>query len=190
MKNSKVDQIWQTDFRYMIDRKWDGVKNRVLVFSVFHLIFLFMATIYATTSVGNVTFMAIMLVWTVIYVIYEGLQIAAQGLSYFADLWNYFDLFGLLLFLLHLVFLSSGFENESSDANPLLATGILFMCGRGVGDLRAFEGTRYLVRLIIEVFIDLPSFLVIFFMIFYLFAVLYYVMEADKDDRDAKDWIL
>ena len=64
------------------------------------------------------------------------------------------------------------------------------MCGRGVGDLRAFKGTRYLVRLISEVFKDLPSFLVIFFMIFYIFAVLFYVFDGEKDEREAWDWII
>ena len=106
------------------------------------------------------------------------------------DLWNYFDMGGIVLFIIHLLLALSGATNHSkNDSNILLTLAIFLMCGRGIGDLRAFKGTRYLVRLIIEVFLDLPSFMVMFFMIFYIFAVIFYVISEEKEGRDDAHWI-
>ena len=92
------------------------------------------------------------------------------------------DFFGSFMFILQTILLWAGVLDTKGDA--LLATSILLIMLRAIGDMRCFEKTRYLVKLIIEVFKDMESFFYILVHSLVSFAVAYYCLSSDRSSRN------
>jgi len=100
--------------------------------------------------------------------LYDGMQLKNQKLEYFQDKWNFLDLGHIYLGFANL--LVQRFCNDVVDhwvqLLMLIVTTIILL--KSFFFLRVFKECSFLVTMIIEVFIELKSFM-IFFMINVLF---------------------
>ena len=182
---SSLDEIWDTNVKYVIEEKWQRVRAKIIAHSVGHLLYLILISLYVTISFGNVAFASVCFVLSGLNYLYEIVQMYAERGDYFTDFWNYLDFLGTFLFMLHCILVWAGVLGSNGDA--LIGFAILLLWSRAIGDLRAFEATRYLVRLIMEVFMDIPSFLIILVVSGYMFAVIFYSISPRAGDHS--NWL-
>jgi hypothetical protein len=138
----------------------------------------YMSTVYEmrqdedpTSQLINFVFMGILATQSVYFLSREVYQMFKKGFSYFADVWNYFDLIPPILLL---IFLPLGFfgtfdevngvkQNQTLEAS-IQATCSLLLWLKLLYFLRIYESTGYLIRIIISVCVDMRYFLFILFL--------------------------
>ena len=144
---TNIEQIWDTNVRYVIEEKWAKVRTKIILHSCLHLLFLVVISLYVSLAFGNFAFAVVCFVLTLINYLYEIVQLYAERLDYFTDFWNYLDFSGTLLFILHCILVWAGVLGTEGDA--LIGFALFLLWTRAIGDLRAFSNTRYLIRLLI-----------------------------------------
>ena len=173
LKDSSLDSIWETDFKYLIDHKWKKASVFLACFACAHLLFLIGISFYATEYIDSTAGRAIALFFAVLFCCYEILQIISERLHYFQDVWNVVDIAGYVLFFLHTIFYMLDFVTRGSTSfRWLLSVAVLFLWFRAIGDMRAFSNTRYIVRLVVEVLKDMISFAILLAILIYTYAVI------------------
>lgn len=136
-----------------------------------NIVFMMLAMFY-DSLVFNCIFMLINLLITVI----ELTQLFSDFRIYFADPWNYLDQLRLILcFTVGIL--------DLMDKNDINLTFVLVLINftRGLTYFRAFDMTRFYVRLIIIAIKDSVSFLVIFLYSTLAFGVIYAATYGDSD---------
>jgi hypothetical protein len=126
--------------------------------------------------VGGLTLFAFYLLKNEIY------QLSEAGLEYFSSIWNYLDLvppIGIIVFLA-LDYFVGFFKITDADGNTpdyikeievsMQATMSLFVWLKFLYFLRIFESTGYLIRIIIQVCIDMRFFLGLLLLTFIAFG--------------------
>jgi WD40 repeat protein len=161
---SPVEEIYRTDLvKSIIDYKWDELYTINLTFTFLYLLNLvcLIAVIFYGNSkplVNNLCSCALILI-NIFLFLYEIYQSITTGASYFFDLWNYVDIvrspicitWGFLS-----IAQSSGYEY---DELTFLANLLCWI--RGLTYFRTFKPTRIFVRMVIGVFKDTASFLIV-----------------------------
>ena len=139
LAESEYDEIWESDMRYVIDEKWARLSVFVTTYSVLHFLFLLYLSVYATALLDNQIARLVVFVLALCFYSFEVLQMFVEGLNYFTELWNYFDLMGTLLFIVHTALLHFGvFGGATGHGAELLAVAVFLQWFRVLGDLRAF----------------------------------------------------
>jgi len=126
----------------------------------------------APASANSYIYLFAFLAVNVILALYELVQAATTGLSYFLSFWNAIDIFRSSLCLLW-----GFFSFVMSQEDLFIITWIMVVLNffRGLTGFRAFDTTRYYTRLIIRAFKDSSPFLSIFFYSTFAFGVIYFV---------------
>ena len=172
LKDTGLDSIWTTDFKYIIDYKWKKASVFLQTFSILHFLYLIAISVYATSYIDRTGFRAICFILTILFSLYEVLQIVAEGVYYFSEVWNLLDISGYVTFVIHTVlYMTGGITHGSMTFKAILSLAILLLWLRAIGDLRAFKNTRYLVRLVIETIRDLKSFMILLAVMLYTYSV-------------------
>ena len=71
LKDTGLDSIWSTDFRYLIDYKWKYASVFLGTFAILHLLYLIAVSVYSTSYIDNSVFRAICFVLTIVFSLYE-----------------------------------------------------------------------------------------------------------------------
>ena len=187
LRNSETDALWSTPMRHIIDEKWDRVRGFVKIHAGCHMMFLVLVSIYTTLATFRMNLSAICFFLTIINYAYELVQLYAEPTIYVQEFWNYVDFAGNLLFIIHCILIWSGVMQ--GQGGLLIGFTVLLLWARAIADLRAFSNTRYLVRLITEVFKDIPSFIIILIVIAYTFSICFYLVSP-KGVGVSDDWII
>ena len=113
----------------------------------------------------------------------ECVQVVESIRKYVRDFWNFLDLARITCTFVYLGFCWSG---EESIALSQILT-ILYWI-RAVTYFRIFDKTRYLIRMIIETFVDIVPFLLIFFTATLTFALLFFI--ATKSESFSETFVM
>ena len=98
--------------------------------------------------------------------------------EYFSNIWNYFDLSSVIMFLAYIIFKlfieSRGDHDRGKNENMEYMHLLCLFCQglRGLSQLRNFKTLRPLIRMIIEVLSDMPPFSLIMMSSILFFGVL------------------
>ena len=125
LADSEYDEIWESDMRYIIDEKWSRLSAFVTTYSILHFLFLLYLSVYATALLDNPLARLIVFILSLLFYSFEVLQMVVEGLNYFAEVWNYFDLMGTLIFIVHTILLHfEVFGGETGHGSELLAIAV------------------------------------------------------------------
>ena len=103
LMESKVDTIWKTNIKHVIEEKWRIVRWFIVFHALLHLSYLVLISIYVTLFFDNFLLALVAFVLSACMYIFELFQLYAERLNYLDDFWNYLDFFGTLLFMLHII---------------------------------------------------------------------------------------
>ena len=101
MENCEYEELWSSNLRYIVDEKWKRLRVPVQALAIAHFVYLILISIYATAFIDDMSVRAIALILAFFFYSIEIVQMKICGLEYFLDVWNYFDLFGTLTFVIH-----------------------------------------------------------------------------------------
>ncbi|OMJ75519.1 hypothetical protein SteCoe_25335 [Stentor coeruleus] len=153
----KNKEIFRTEtIKHFIENRWKLLRYWTLSYTILNflnvvfLILFFMNPLLSYNYLGLVIINFILLLW-------ESIQFADSGLSYFKESWNILDLIRLFFSILWGVLLIQGIKNK-------YLTWFTFCLNllRGLSGFRSFDMTRYYIRLIFESFTSIIPFLIIF----------------------------
>ena len=103
--------------------------------------------------------------------VYEMVQAFVSGIDYLTEKWNYID---LLRTILCFTWTTLSFYTTQDEIYGLTWTMVLLNFFRALSGFRAFDRTRFYLRLIFRAFNDAIAFIVIFFYSTFAFGILYY----------------
>lgn len=109
-----------------------------------------------------------LLLFAVFFLFSEFIEMCKRKKEYFKDLWNYFDLFNMGFLTLSIILDFVSIFDTLSDYHLLkgfFAMTMLLAWLRLVTYSRGFKGLGFMVRLLIQVFVDMINFLILMFFI-------------------------
>ena len=178
----------------LINVIWDLVYPRIvkfvfLPFMINFICFVFFISFCYDPDAKKQSFAYILLpypfIFSILQLCFEVKQFREEGRSYYADItviWNIFDVASssLVIAFSTVIFL------EKDRANSTVVMGCLavfFLWFKQFYFLRLFKPTASFIRMIIEMFLDIKIFLVIFFTGILAFSNAYYILDfASRED--------
>ncbi|OMJ87466.1 hypothetical protein SteCoe_10797 [Stentor coeruleus] len=164
------EDIYRTEFiQYIIKFNWEKMKYYIFLLSILQLInviLLYLAIV--TFSNQNMIINSIVIVITILFWLFEAIQLIADSGSYQKDEWNVLDFFRVLSTLSY--FISLYFITDMPEACTWFVMGTNLV--RGASAFRFFEGTRYYIRLLVVSIKETTNFLCIFIYSVIAFGIL------------------
>lgn len=156
-----------------LQSKWEKIELAVNVQGCIYVVYMLLLSVYTISFVHDTTVLSLVVFMHLILVCIECLQLFTDSKNYFFDVWNIFDQLRTWSFNFYL-FGINYFETDDYRYHMLLAI-IIFSWLRGISYFRMFTGTRFMVRLLGKVIMDMRVFFTIlsystigFTFIFYL----------------------
>lgn len=179
-------EIYRTEFiKTVLKYKWRQIRWVLLLQACIYLALVLIVIVHTVYSRDNVALLVIEIIINSCFLFYE-LSQALSGLkSYFTDVWNMLDASRIIILYTHAAVSLANANRVAEDVLLMLLT--LVMWTRLVGYLRIFDGTRYLIHMIIEVIKDLGPFLILFFMSTLGATFTFY---SNANGEDFGDWLL
>jgi hypothetical protein len=130
----------------------------------------------------NYVFGAIILLFNVFWAYVEIRQIIFHGLDYISSFWNMLDLFSVIMntTVVIMAFADAKFE----DVNRVAAISVLVLYFKLFYFLRIFFATAYLVRMIIEIMLDMKFFVSVLMIATIAFANAFYILGRNSPEDD------
>jgi len=122
-------------------------------------------------------FLSMMFILTVYFILFEILQFTERRLNYFKKAWNYLDLVTYSLVIVYGILVLS--EANPINVRPLASLIILCMWIKLLYFLRLFLPTLYMINMIIQVFWDMYTFLVVMALAMLSFANSFYIVSIN-----------
>ena len=150
--------------------KWKAVKPMVYVLGAIYAFYLILLGLYIPIFLGNIPFLMLLTFVHMVLLAYETLQIATDFTDYWHSIWNILDQLRSITFSFYAIM---AFQQEY-NTDILLAV-LIFSWARGIATFRMFDNTRYMVRMIIQVIVDISTFFVMLFYSTLAFAFVFYL---------------
>jgi hypothetical protein len=176
--------------RMLIDAIWDKSFNKIVYFSLLpYMIYFSCFVVYIsfyydigedTTWVGYVL-LPLCFLYSCMQLIFEIKQMRNEGADYFASvgvIMNFFDIGSSLTVILFSFLVLSGYDKETGKLPFIIGSAAVFLLWLKVlSFLRLFQHTSFFIKMIIQMFIDIRSFLIVFFVAIFAFADTFYVLD-------------
>jgi hypothetical protein len=114
-------------------------------------------------------------------------QLFKQGIEYFISVWNYLDMVPPIMTILFIVLEITGFFDDGTKIqvqSAMQALTSLFIWLKFLYFLRIFESTGYLIRIIVQVVIDMRHFLLVLLLTFVAFGDAVYNIQLGNTAED------
>jgi hypothetical protein len=158
--------------------KWRQIQYLVYLQLLIFSMYLLILTYFVSTSRDETWIVIILLIFNTFFLICEIPLINYQPYNYIVDAWNVLDSSRILLVYIFIgIFFYS--EEKSFIEGFTLTIIILLSWIRGLAFFRIFRRTRYLVRIILEVFIDVVPFLLVLCYCILSFAFVGYSLDIE-----------
>ena len=155
--------------------KWAKVKPIVYALGFVYIIYLILLGFYIVLFIDSKAFLGVIIFVHIILCLYEVFQIATDFTEYMCNAWNILDQLRSISFSYYALMAVGGRYN-----NDVLLAVLIFSWSKGIACFRMFDKTRYMVRLIIQVIIDITTFFFILFYATLAFAFVFYIRNPSK----------
>ena len=106
-----------------------------------------------------------------------------DGWTYLKDIFNWVDMFSILINVFVLIETSNKFDKDHVKiVRPIAALGVILMWIKAFYWLRIFTGTSFYVRLIRDTLYDIRHFLILFILILFTFGNALLILNQGRDD--------
>lgn len=154
--------------------KWVKIKPVIYALALLYVLYLILLGLHIVMFLESKFFLAIMILAHLLLLAFEILQIATDFNGYWFSAWNILDQLRSLSFSYYALMAWQGKYNTD-----ILLAVLIFSWTKGISCFRVFDETRYMVRLIIQVIIDIATF---FFLLGYAtlaFAFVFYIRNPE-----------
>ena len=138
---------------------------------------------FAVTNEGLMIGLGVLaLICNTYFTLYEFLQLIIQRLAYFKSVYNMLDVIRCIA-IYGIVY--ARLRNLELQ-NEIIATMFLVMWVKIITYLTVFKCTRYLIKMILEILVDIQTFLIILFMALLAYAQIMWSIDNLTTDPDEK----
>ena len=157
-----INEVIMSDFRHLINYKWKILRPYILIHAIGFWLLVFFMSFHLVFNENSVLLLVLCIMMNAIYITYEGICAWGEFYSHIFRDMNWLDLacYGINIISLIVNWVSK----ESRFKYFIFVFDILFYFLRGITYLRIFKQTRYLISMILKVFIDMLSFITILFL--------------------------
>ncbi|OMJ78802.1 hypothetical protein SteCoe_21330 [Stentor coeruleus] len=154
--------------------KWRKIKPAQYTLGFIYISYLILLGLHIVVLLESKAFLLLLIIVHVVLVLYEVLQVATDFGDYWRSTWNVLDQMRSISFSFYAIMAWKG--NYNTD---ILLAVLIFSWTRGISCFRMFDETRYMVRLIIQVIVDITTFFFILFYATLAFAFVYYMRKPE-----------
>lgn len=157
------DDDIQNEMLPMIYYKWSSMFHMALVYSMLYWLMAIAAYIFFGFQTDHKGWGGLVCVLNILFFIYEvvnGLSLEAK--EYLSDLWNIFDLLMLVFSFANVIVILNTDSPDLIYYAWLRVVTVTFLWVRAITWLRVFSATRYLIAMVLQVFLDMRAFLIVF----------------------------
>jgi WD40 repeat protein len=173
------DKVYNTRIvKEFLTCKWDQITPVVNTQGCLYIIYMFFLSIYTVNFMQDRTFFLLVLFMHLVLFSIELLQLFTDLRNYFWDVWNVIDVLRTSSFFFY-TFNFYMYE-EGCGYDCLLAV-IVFSWLRGISYFRMFTGTRYMVRLLGMVILDMRVFFTILAYSTVGFSFIFYLRNPETE---------
>lgn len=156
-------EIFRTEFiKTVLKYKWRQIRWVLITQLCAYIFLLLIIVIHTVYARDNIALMIAAVIVNTFFLVHEVLQAISGIKSYLTDVWNMLDACRIVILYAHTAVTMANTDKVAEDV--LLALLTIIMWTRLVGFLRIFDGTRYLIHMIMEVIKNLRPFLILFFL--------------------------
>ena len=152
--------------------KWAKVKSIVYLSGSIYIMYLFLLGIYIIFYIDSTFVLGILILFHLFFCLFQMYQISTDFTDYFYSIWNILDQLRCISFSFYAIMAMDKHYN-----NDILLAVLIFSWTEGINCFRMFDKTRYMVRLIIQVIIDITTFFFILFYATLAFAFIFYLRD-------------
>lgn len=157
-----------------LEYKWGRVKNLIYVQGCVYVLYLILLGFHIVMYLEDRNFLAVLFSVHALLWLFEVWQISTDFSEYWNSIWNVLDqLRGLSFNYYALIALKGTYNYE------ILLAVLIFSWARGIACFRMFESSRSMVRLIIQVILDIKIFFLILSYSTAAFAFIFYMRDPE-----------
>ncbi len=122
-------------------------------------------------------FVVIVVLLTAYFILFEILQFTQRKANYFKKVWNWID---MITYLLNIVYILTDLSGaDPLKVRPLGSIAVFLMWFKLLYFLRLFLPTLYMIRMIIEVFYDMYTFIIVLALAMLAFGNAFYILAVN-----------
>ena len=172
-----------SDMKYLINYKWLKLKKVIIVHAICFFLFIMVNTVYLVFYPAEVWLGIICLVLSLAFILFELTCAKGDVVNFILRGLNWLDIVCFVFNIFTLIIAALKVPNNEI----MIAIDVFLYMFRGITYLRIFDGTRYLVAMILRVFTDMISFLIISILWVVMFSLIFKVLhrldEEPKPER-------
>ena len=172
-------EVFRTKFvQSILAYKWSQVYHILLIQTFFYLILLISLSAHSLKDYrSNLVIVYVILGLNVILTLQELIQLTHSPYNYIRDLWNCLDISRIIVNYAYIYCILSAYSGHSNQVLLSVLTALTWT--RAIAYFRIFDRTRYLIRMLIEIIIDMIPFLFILFMATIAFSLIFYIVNTE-----------
>ena len=155
------DERLKTDFKPLIYFKWSRILKYALIYTFLHWVMNIMLYIFLGYDTESIGLGVAIIVINCFFLLFELKCFATSPISYIKDWWNYIDI-GVQIFSIFTCANVWGTKTRHLTVrqNYIRLFCVLAMSFRSITWFRVFRSTRYLITMILIVFVDVTPYLI------------------------------
>ena len=188
--SSLHDDDIRSDYKSLIYYKWNQLYMYTLVYSMIYWTMSILSYIYYGDYMDSTILGVCIVVLCSILICQEVKCIISDRRQWVSSLWNWMDMTILVYNSISIIVLLSAIDTYGTIAITWIRVSIVILVGiRSITWLRIFKPTRYLITMVLQVFVDIIPFIVILSSVIVIFAFVWrasptlgYIDESTIDD--------
>ena len=154
-------EIVMSDFRHLINYKWKLLRPLITLHAIGFWLLILIMILHIIVNQKSLVLLVLCIIFNIIYVAYELICSWGEFWSHLFRDMNFLDLFclGFNFFTLIVIWVSP--EQPTTLKQIVIVLDIIFFFFRGITYLRIFKQTRYLISMILRVYLDIIAFMLV-----------------------------
>lgn len=174
---SRNKLIYRTELIQMLIRsRWNKFLPYIITLTIMTWADIVLMLILLVEDYKSISAMALFGIVNIILFLYEVVQVIATGIRSYMSFWNFIDFVRTIISLLWIFIVASTSKPYYNEIGYIM---VIFNFLRGLSGFRAFDSTRFYVRLIIRAIIEVIPFILIFFYTTLFFGSLYWASGGE-----------
>ena len=159
----------------LLNEKWKKLRGLLYIETLAHIFYLTLISSYASYNKPGILIAAFVI--NILLFLYELWQVLSRAKVYFKSSKNYLEQINFGLMTLYCILTWSNIENKE-----LFSIVLFFSWLRGISIFRLFSSTRYYIKLLTKVFVDIYPFFTIFAYSTVGFGLVFQALDGSGQD--------
>jgi hypothetical protein len=175
-------------YSILIYYKWRSVFKYALIYSIFFWILNVLAYLYMGGYVENRLFGIVICFFNILFISFEVKCLVSDPFYYMSEAWNLLDvLLHFSCIVASLLLMNKHQRLGETITNWVRLFAVVAISIRGITHFRVFGPLRYLIRMLLQVFMEMPPFLTVLTSVIFIWAFMWKLAPVLTGKGDVLD---